>query len=417
MGCGSWPRRFRAYTFGRGGIGGAIISLEYQLAWPCPHLTVEEVVPLDADRCSLKVRQPIAALGTVLIVLNDNPDLFIPRNGMQAAAILSSAVSGPYDIKQNEDTLTVEASGGITTLSFGAVGTVRRTTDQVVKAIQKANWTHVSVSNDKGYLVFVDANTLGANAVVKVTGTAAAALGFGQPHVSNRQWSAHGREVYPGWDLYMRPDEITNRYIRFRQPLQGNPMIKVTYSVPVQRCLRCQAAFIENDYRFDATGSAILIQNEDLLYQSCLKVLLTDMGSNPFHPWYGTSIRQRIGSKALMGVSSVLTEDIRQALGRLQALQTEQAKYQPVSFKERLYSVLGVDVKRHQQDPTTFLIDVTVQNAASTPITLSIVYTVPEVVALMSSNGLMLGQQTAGISPSESMQMFGNDRNTLSGNQ
>ena len=281
-------------------------------------------------------------------------------------------------------------------MSFGARNVIRRTTDQVVKLIEKAQWENVTALNENGYLVLVDRNIVGPYAFVKVRGTAASSLGFGQPHVSDRQWAAAGREVYPGWDLYLRPDEITNRYIRFRKPLQGNPMIKVTYSAPVQRCLRCRATFIENDFRFDQSGSFILIQNEDLLYQAALKILLTDRGSNPFHPWYGTSIRERIGSKALMGVSSVLSEDIRQALSRMQALQTEQSKYQVVTFKERLYGILGVNVRRHQQDPTTFLIDVTVQNASAEPIKLNIVYTVPEVVALMGTNGLMLGRTLDG---------------------
>src|SRR3989344_9394890 len=190
------------------------MSWEYQLAWSCPHLTAEEEVSLETARRSLRVRQPIAALGTVLIMINDDANLFIPRNGLFSAAVLYSSVSGPFDIKQNEDTLTVEASGGSVSISFGVVGTLRRTTDQVVKVIQKAGWEHVVVSNDNGYLVFVDRNTVGPHAFVKVRGTAAAALGFGQPDVSDRQWASYGREVYPGWDLYLRPDGITNRSIR-----------------------------------------------------------------------------------------------------------------------------------------------------------------------------------------------------------
>ena len=393
------------------------MSLEFQLAWECPHMTVEEVVPLESDRRSLRMRQPIAASGTVMVMADDNPDMFIPRNGMYSAAFLFSSVSGPYDIKPNEDTLTVEASGGSFSLSFGATNTIRRSTDQVVKLTQKAGWTHVTARNDKGYLVFVDTGAVGPSAFVKVRGTAAAALGFGQPNVSERQWAAYGREIYPGWDLYMRPDEILNRYVRFRKPLRSNPMLKVTYSVPVQRCLRCGATFVENDYRFDQSGSSIIIQNENLLYQAALKILLTDRGSNPFHPWYGTSIRERIGTKALMGVSSVLSEDVRQALTRMQNLQAEQSKYQVVTFKERLYGILGVNVKRHPQDPTTFLIEVTVQNASAEPISLSIVYTVPEVVALMGTNGLMLGTKAAGLGTEEARTIFASDRNTLTGGQ
>ena len=391
------------------------MSLEFQLAWPCPHLTVEEVVPLGDDRRSLDTRQPVATAGLVNILVND--DFFIPRGGVLSAAVLSSSVSGPYDILQNEDTLTVESSGGTATLSFGAVGTIRLTTDQVVRRVMQAQWQHVEVQNDNGYLVFVDTETVGPSAFVKVRGTVAGALGFGQPGYSAAQWAAYGKEVYPGWDLYLRPDTITNRFPRFRRPLRKNPMLKVTYAVPVQRCLRCQAGYVENDLRFDANGNMILIQNEDLLYQAALKVLLTDKGSNPFFPWYGTTIRQRIGSKMLSGVASVLSEDVRKALAQMQALQTQQAKYQQVTYKERLYSVLKVDVKRHVQDPTTLLIGVTVQNASGQPVTLNIVFVVPEVVALMGSNGLMLGPQSAGLGPESAYSTFKNDRNLLTGGQ
>jgi len=391
------------------------MSLEFQLAWPCPHLTVEEVVALGDDRRSLDVRQPVAAAGQVRVLVNNS--FFIPRGGVFSAAILSSSVSGPFDIIENEDTLTVTTTAGTATLSFGAVGTIRLTTDQVVRRIETAGWTHVEARNDNGYLVFVDPERVGPSAFVRVDGTVAGALGFGQDGVSARQRVAFGREVYPGWDLYLREDTISNRFPRFRKQIKTNPMLKVTYSVPVQRCLRCQATFVENDFRFDAGGNMILIQNEDLLYQAALKILLTDRGSNPFYPWYGTTIRERIGTKALSGVSSVLVEDVRKALSQMQALQTNQAKYQQVTFKERLYAVLQVDVKRHAQDPTTFLIELVVQNASGQPIQLNIVFTVPEVVALMGSNGLMLGTQAAGLGTEQVWSTFKNDRNLLTGGQ
>jgi len=391
------------------------MSIEFQLAWPCPHLTVEEVVPLGEDRRSLDPRQPIAALGQVRVLAND--DFLIPRQGVYSAAVLSSSVSGPFDIIPNESIFTVETTGGSETLDFGNRVLIRLTTDQVIRRVQIAGWTHVEVRNDNGYLVLVDPNTVGPSAFVKVTGSVAGGLGFGQPGVSDRPWAAYGREVYPGWDLYLRPDTITNQFVRFRKPLRSNPMLKVTYSVPVQRCLRCQASFIENDYRFDESGNMIIIQNEDLLYQAALKILLTDRGSNPFYPWYGTTLRQRIGTKALSGVASVLSEDVRKALGQLQSLQADQAKYQQMSFKERLYAVLAVNVKRHAQDPTTYLIEVTVQNSSGQPIELNIVFSVPEVVALMGRNGLMLGTEAAGLGTEQLWGLAVNDRNRLTGGQ
>lgn len=394
------------------------MSIEFQIAWPCPHYTVEEVVALDADRQSLFLRQPVAAAGQVRLMINDDTRLAIPRAGLLSPAILTGSVSGPFDILPNENVLIVEASGGDETLTFETgTSTIRLTTDQVIQRIQRNNWQNVSVQNDNGYLVFLDNSQVGPAAYVKVRGSVAGALGFGQPGLVGFQYVAYGRQVYPGWDLYQRPDTLLNRYPRFREPLRNNPMIKATYSVPVQRCRRCRATFVENDFRYNATGSMILIQNEDLLYQAALKMLLTDRGSNPFFPNYGTTIRERIGTKALAGVASVLSEDVRRSLAQMQAYQTQQARYQQVTFKERLYAVLSVDVKRHAQDPTTYLIEVTVQNASGQPVSLNIVFTVPEVVALMGSNGLMLGTEAAGLGTEEARRVFRNDRNTLTGGQ
>lgn len=392
------------------------MSVEFQLAWPCPHLTVEEVVLLeDVDRMALDTRQPVASMGQVRILAND--EFFIPQGGLFSVAQLFSSVSGPFDIEEGLDVLTIETSAGTGTVSFGVTGTRRLTTDRVVSAILAANLEHVTADNEGGFLLLADPSRVGDAAFVRVRGNAASALGFGEPCKSDRPWGARGRMIYPGWDLYLRPDEITNRFPRFRQPIRTNPIFKVTYSVPVARCLRCRATFVENDFRFDQNGHMLLVANEDLLYQAALKILLTDRGSNVYHSWYGTTLRERIGSKALSGVASVLSEDVRRALSNMQAVQIEQSKYQTVTFKEKLYAILAVETRQHQQDPTTFLINVTVQNASGEPIVLNIVFTVPEVVALMGSNGLMLGTQAAGLGVEESRRIFASDRNLLTGGQ
>lgn len=377
------------------------MSVDFQLAWPCPHLTLEEVVELDSDRRTLETRQPIASSGQVRVLINDN--LFVPRGGLGTPALLYASSSAPYDMMVGEDVLTVETSSGSGTLSFGVSSNSRLTLDQVLKSIQSEGWDHVEVTSENGYLVFADTSRVGSYSFVKVSGSASVSLGFGRScgpgvtRTSDAQRAAWGKDLYPGWSLYQKPDTVTNRFIRFNAPLKGNPVIKVNYAVPVQRCLRCRATFVENDIRFDASGDVIVLQNEDLLYQSALKMLLTDRGSNPYFPWYGTTIRERIGSKAVAGVASVLSEEVRRTLSKMQSLQSEQSKYQQVSFKEKLYSVLSVNVKRHQQDLSTFLIEVAVQNASGQPVELNVVFTVPEVVALMGRNGLMLGTEPAGV--------------------
>ena len=381
------------------------MSVDLQLAWGCPHLTMEEVVALDSDRRSLLCRQPVASGGTVRLLVND--DFFLPQGGLLSPAVLRTFMSGPYDITEGEDTVTITTSAGSRTLSFGVNGVQRYTADAVATFLSGNGVDIASLSSENGHLVIADVFNVGPKSYVKVSGTAATALGFGSPGVSNRQWSARGVQVYPAWRLNVRPDEITNRFPKFDSPVnQANPIFKVTYTVPAQRCLRCGASYVENDYRFDSSGQVLQIANEDLLYQAAMKIILTDKGSNPYYPWYGTTLRQRIGSKALPGVASLINEDVRRALTKFQDLQKEQGKYQAVSFKERMFAIVAVNTQQHAQDPTTFMVDVTVQNASGEPINLNIVFTVPNVVALMGSNGLMLNNEISGVNPNSPTNLF-----------
>jgi len=375
------------------------MSQDFQLAWRCPHLTVEEYVLLGADRRSLATRQPVVNAGTVRVLVND--EYFVPHAGLYSQGVLVSALSGPFDLIPGEDTLTLTTSAGEWSYTFGIRQVTRYTAAQVVQLLQKAELVVACAETYNGHLSFTDTATLGPDSFVQVSGTAAAALGFGAAGVNTYQRKARGTRLYPSWTLYTPPNEITRTFPRFTEPVKGDPVFKVTYAMPGNRCLRCGATHVENDIRFDGAGQSLMIGNENLLYQAALKILLTDRGSNPYHPWYGTDLRSRIGSKAVSGVATLITEDVRKALSKYQALQTEQAKFQEVTYKERLYAVMSVEVYPHQQDQTTFMINVTVRNASSDPIHLSIVYTVPSVVALMGSIGLMLGTEAVGILPGQ----------------
>lgn len=367
------------------------MSRDFQIAWPCPHATIEEVVRLGPDRKSLPVLQPVAANGAVRVLVND--EFFVPQSGLFSPAVLHGTYSGPFDIRETENVLTIETAAGSQTVTFPVVGTARLTADQVLTEMLRQNMTLVALSQVNGHLSLTETSDVGSRSLIRVRGSAAPSLGFGS-QCNGFQWGAVGRQIFPSWGLALRPDTITNRYPKFTEIIRVNPIFKVSYSVPGPRCLRCGGTYVENDYRFGPTGQAILIENEDLLYQAALKIILTDKGSNAYHPWYGTDVRRRLGSKALGGVAALISEDVRQALTRLQELQTAQANYQQVTFKERLYSVLSVRTMPHNQERTTFLVDVVVQNASNEPIELSIVFTVPEVVALMGNNLLLDGNRS-----------------------
>lgn len=361
------------------------MSQDFQIGFPCPHLTVEERVVLDADRKSLFTRQPVASLPSVRISAND--ELYIPQQGLAAPATLSSGVSGPFNILQNANSFTIRNSVLIVPdilLPTGprvAAGVVVSTID---KAVKNAG-ADILVENVGGYIFFTDLAKVGTSSRLEVSGTAREATGFGN------QRGASGRILFPGWTLANRVDSIPNRYPKFISQVRSNPVFKVTYTTYVERCLRCQGTFVENDTRLNELGDEILIGNEDLLYQASLKILLTLKGSNKYEPWYGTRLLDRVGTKLLGGIVSSLQEDVVRALRNIQELQKAQSRYQQVTARERLYEILSINVINDPDDPTVIRVPIIVQNAAQQPIELNIVFTVPGAIALAGSNNLSLG--------------------------
>ena len=382
------------------------MSIEVQIAFPCPHLVVEEPVVLGSDRQTLTPKAPMANQNSVRILANDR--YYIPSMGLYSQAILVAAKPGPYRIRRCVDLIgpdgnliTITSSGG--TVSFRLPEGDRVTTAAVEKAIRIAVGTVVQVGiTPTGSVALVDINSVGANSFVRVEGKGATAIGF------TEQTGARGKMLYPPWQLVNRDTVAYPSYLRgltppatkypmFVLPLKGNPDIKVTYATLGEQCPRCRGTFVENDWRFNPQGEVILIDNENLLYQACMKALLTVKGSNPFHPFYGSSILDRIGSKLVGGALLQIQEDVRAALQNVRSVQSKQQQYQIVTDKERLYAVLAVNVKPGN-DPTTVLVNVTVQNASAEPIALSIVFTVPGAVALAGTNGLSLGLERTGLS-------------------
>jgi phage baseplate assembly protein W len=348
------------------------MSKDIQLAHRCPHLTVEERVYLQTDRRSLPTLQPVGADSSVRIIANN--DIVIPRFGLFNQAQLYSSQSGPYRIVTNETELVVQTASEQLSLSL-TPGT-RVETGTLVKELNTAS-EFILAENVRGHLVLSETAGLGRESWLRVSGSAAASLGF------ELQAQSRGRKVYPGWGLALRPDQVlTNRFPRFNEPVKQNPVFKVTYTVPQRRCLRCGGARVENDYRFDNQGLVLVVENENLLHQAALKILLTGKGTNPFHKWYGTTLKSRIGSKAIGAVAGLINEDVRRALEAMQRLQVAQARFQSVSYKERLATIQSVQTYPLDTDPTTFMIEVIAVNASRQPVNVSTVFTVPDVITL-----------------------------------
>lgn len=387
------------------------MSVDFQIAFPCPHLTIEERVALGEDRRSLLTRQPVTSGDFVRITANDDVD--IPKEGLFASARIVGSFSGPFTIRKGRNLITV-SNARRSVENFALPVGIRVTADRVVEllyaAFRNAGLGILPVSRD-GVLSFSDLDDSGPTSLIDIRGDAAASVGF------VNQIATKGREVFPGWEMAEREDvintvtinrfiQISTRYPQFVRPVRSNPVFKVTYATIQQRCRRCQSTGIENDYRFDNQGAVLLLQNEDLLNQALLKILLTRRASNPFHTYYGSTLVDQIGQKALLGTSISINEDVLRTVETFKRLQTLQGQFQAITARERLAAVLSINVYPKQDDPTVFNVVITGTNASGQPVTLTTVYAAPGTAALVGSSGLSLGLEGFGLDPSTTGEIF-----------
>jgi len=375
------------------------MSKDIQLTWECPHIVLEEVVYLSRGH-DLETKMPLATQGFVGVMVNNS--LSIPSGGLFSFARLNSFTKGSYYVLENEQDLTIYSSGETVSITLPAGQLL--SAQEVADLINTASVTIKAVSNNE-HLQLWDRNLAGGGSYIEVAGGSLTRLGF-------KQRGATGKMLYPGWHLHTPPDELTTRYIRFNESLpMRSDFFKVSYVTTPGRCLRCKAIGIENDYRYtgsahvpegqsEATvdaGALIMINNEDLLYQTALKLLLTKKGSNPYHPSYGTSILDTVGAKATGAVAASLSSEIKRALQGLRLFQQKQGRYQEITLREQLSQIDTVQIIPVDDDPTMFMVQVWIRNASQQSVQLNIAYATAGSVATVVNMRSGSSQTASGV--------------------
>lgn len=368
------------------------MSVDFQLGKVCPHITVDEAVSLGVDRRSMRLRQPIASSNQVRITANG---VSIPKEGLRVSATLKNRQTGPFRVTTATSTFEISNRLGSVSVSLQTGTSVQ--SSEILRSIQIAVGdfpVHVELDSF-GVLTLEDQFEKGPSSFLRVSGAALETLGF------DFQTRAKGRLVYPSWSLIEAPEvallagvgikDISARYPRFDQALSGNPVVKVSYVTFRERCLRCSRTGVENDLQVLPTGGYAFVGNEDLLYQSGLKILLTEKGSNPFFPQYGSLLTTRIGQKITSSTEGQLSLDCRQAMNRLQSIQNGQGKIQAVTPREKLESIAAINVFQPEGQYSAYGIQIVALNASNQPVQLNAVFTVPGVVSLLNSRGQELG--------------------------
>ncbi len=379
------------------------MSKEIQIGFPCTHYIIEETVSLGSDRKTVVSGSPIGSEPSVRLLVNNQ--YYIPSSGLYTQAFLTSSKIGPYRIEKCVGLLGPDANLLIVETPSGKFEVRLPEFKRLsLKDLQKALrlsvlYDFVEITEQSGAIALKEKQNLGKESWIRVSGKGAESLGFIQK-------GARGATLYPGWKLVkeetiipssLNPRSASARKVVFDAPLRGNPDLKLSYTTIPSMCKRCRATFVENDYRFSPTGDVLTIENENLLLQACLKAVLTNKGSNPFHVSYGSKIQTRIGNKIVGATAALVREDVVRALQIVKRLQTQQREFQTITSKELLVRISSVDVTTDANDPTVYYVDVVVRNGSNEPVSISITYTAPGAVALTGSNGQSLGTSRVGV--------------------
>lgn len=138
---------------------------------------------------------------------------------------------------------------------------------------------------------------------------------------------------------------------------------EITYVTLKGFCPKCAGLEQLNDIDYDIRGSLLTLRDEKLLLQNLEKFTVTEMRSNPFHSFIGTSLVKLLGQKITdtSYISTKITQEISATLDVLKSLQ-DQYRFagRTVTDGELLDKVENVRIRFDKQDPTILRTDVTV---------------------------------------------------------
>jgi len=121
-------------------------------------------------------------------------------------------------------------------------------------------------------------------------------------------------------------------------------------------------ALERGDIKIGVSGSVKTVNGNAKLRQDIIKILLTELGDNKFHPKYGSYIGAlRIGHHADNKLVSLdLESSARTAVRNLMSLQRSQARRQNMSPGELIMDIVKISVARDDVDPRLYNIFVSV---------------------------------------------------------
>lgn len=341
------------------------MSVDRQIDQTCRHSVSEELLNIQTDRRTAVPLRPIASAGSVLVRLNG--EVSVPFSGLQVPGRVLGTREGPFTLTTGNNVLSLQVEDDpIQTVTFPQA--VRLTAPLLARQLSDAF---------VGVTFFVERNRVGVRSSMSgreaifrfhTASTMAPLLGI----PTNRIF--RGKTTFPGWSLVTDPTTLSDRPRRllfFDEPLQAaSNFVEISYATVREECRRCGGVGVENDWMYGPNGEVVFVRDETLLIQELTKITYTARGSNPFHPWYGTTILERIGSKnASSGVvQNTITSDIYTTFARWQSIKRQQEEIgQIVTDREYPFRLMRVQLEQSQQDPTVIFVNIEVQSRSFAP--------------------------------------------------
>jgi len=119
---------------------------------------------------------------------------------------------------------------------------------------------------------------------------------------------------------------------------------------------------IGGDIAIGKSGDVRIVFDNDKIRQDIIKILLTKLGENKYHPSYGSEIGVlqigHVADAALLELD--LQNSAEDAIRKLIALQKSQARRQFLSPAEVIVDIVNTSVQQNEQDPRTWNIFISV---------------------------------------------------------
>lgn len=187
------------------------------------------------------------------------------------------------------------------------------------------------------------------------------------------------------YNIVYDPTSLTleqSRMIFFKQKWRSpSDYFEVTYVTFKETCTKCMGRTFLDDISYNVRGELYLSRDERLLLQNMEKFTITEIGSNPFHDFIGTSLVSLLGEKISDPdfLTNKIIQEINQSLTKFSDLQNQyRLAGRTLTEGEQLDSIDDIQVNFDEDDPTILRTDITVSSKSGKSVSFSQYLQLPE---------------------------------------